>query len=261
MKEQRPDHNLIGKVKKRTFSGVVCEQEVFYHIYPLKSLPDKTAEPRLRFQSAEERAAHRTAMSRKKFVQLVNTNFTPKSYYVTLTFDKENEVHEFDEAWQLLNNYKRRIKDKYPTVKMIYVIGRGKNTNRIHSHLLIDGVPKEVIAEKWGYGKVVDIQNLRVHNFYDGVDHGQDYTALAEYMFSHWTPEQGRHRYRRTRNLKLPEVEDYTEVKRNYSEEHPPKAPKGYKLVDVRITKYGYMYFKYVADTSLLPDRSGRRRC
>ena len=87
------------------------------------------------------------------------------------------------------------------------------------------------------------------------MDHGQDYTGLANYLFDHWTPEQGGHRWRPTKNLRQPEREKPKEIKREYSEHKPPKAPKGYMLVESRATKYGYLYFKYVK----IPDPPRRR--
>jgi len=57
-------------------------------------------------------------------------------------------------------------------------------------------------------------------------------------------------------------VEEATEVKRAYSENKPPKPPKGYKLVSAKITPYGYMNFKYVKseEDETAPLRSGRKR-
>lgn len=260
MKETLPARNYIERVKKRTFSGVVCEQEVFYHTPSLKKLPEKTAEPRLRFRSAEERAQHRLNMSRKRFVQLVNSNFTPAGYYVTLTFDDDHIVYERQDAKKEMDKYIRRLRRKFPSIIAVYVIEKGKNTERIHAHMIIEKAPRDYIVSKWGEG-LTHIKKLREHCFYDGIDHGADYKALAEYMLKHSETRKGKHRYYRVGKLKKPEIEEYTEVKRNYSEEHPPKAPKGYKLVEIRTTRYGYMYFKYVLDSCLLPDRSGRRRC
>ena len=53
-----------------------------------------------------------------------------------------------------------------------------------------------------------------------------------------------------TKNARKPEKEDPTEVhiRGGYSEKRPPRPPKGYKLVEVKTTKYGYQYFKYVAE-------------
>ena len=80
------------------------------------------------------------------------------------------------------------------------------------------------------------------------VDHGRDYTALANYLHSHWRKEFGGHRYKATRNCIRPEPEPATEAVREYSPKHPPVAPRGYILVEARMTKYGYQYYKYVVD-------------
>ena len=120
--------------------------------------------------------------------------------------------------------------------------------------MLSDGITQEYIKKQWIYGSVVRIDHLRAHNFYNGVDHGQDYTGLADYLFDHWEPEQGSHRWKQTRNARQPEKEDATIALRAYSENRPPKAPKGYKLVETRTTQYGYLYFKYV----MIPDRIRR---
>ena len=88
------------------------------------------------------------------------------------------------------------------------------------------------------------------------VDYGQDYTGLADYLFNHWTPEQGGHRWKATRNLRQPEKEAPTLALRTYTEKKAPIAPKGYKLVEARATKWGYIYYKYVRE----PEKPKRRK-
>ncbi|MPN19121.1 hypothetical protein SDC9_166487 [bioreactor metagenome] len=245
----------MQRVKRRTFSGVVCEQEVF-------TVSDrvniKKAEPRERFKTAEEREQHRIGISRRKHTRLFNENFSPRSLYSTLTLDDENEVHEFRDMRRLRDNYVRNLKRAYPDAVIFAYIGRGKNTSRMHLHMVSNDVPEEVIKEKWKYGRIVRIENLREHNYYDGIDHGQDYTGLANYLFDHWTPEQGGHRWKQTKNAKKPERETPKIAIRAYSENKPPIAPKGYILVESRSNKFGYLYYKYVLQP---PKRSRRRKC
>ena len=123
-------------------------------------------------------------------------------------------------------------------------------------HMLVDGVPEELISAKWGKGAVLRIEKLREHNYYDGVDHGQDYTGLANYLFDHWTEDQGGHRYKGTRNLRKPQKDEVKEAKRNYTEDHLPITPKGYVLVDVKANQYGYLYCKYVK----IPEKKSRKK-
>lgn len=234
----------MKRVKRRRFSGVVCEQIVYNVSDRVRDI--KHAKPRLRFKDEAERELHRTMISRRHHASLVNANFSPTSLYSTLTFDMENEVHNFDEARIIRDRYFRRLKYAYPDAVIFIYMGRGKATHRIHFHMISEGVPKEYIYKQWTYGRVERCDNLREHCFYDKQDHGQDYTGLANYCFDHWTPEVGGHRWKMTRNARKPEVEDATECKRDYSEQKPPRAPKGYVLMETKATKYGYLYFKYV---------------
>lgn len=245
----------MQRVKRRTFSGVVCEQEVFTVSARVNI---KKAEPRERFKTDEERAQHRIGISKRKHARLFNENFSPLSLYSTLTLDDENEVHEFRDMKRLRDNYVRNLKRAYPDAVIFAYVGRGKSTRRMHLHMVSNGVPEEVITEKWKYGRIVRIENLREHNYYDGVDHGRDYTGLANYLFDHWTPEQGGHRWKQTMNARKPDREEPKIAIREYSESKPPIAPKGYILVESRSNKFGYLYYKYVLEP---PKRSRRRKC
>lgn len=234
----------MKRVKKRIFSGCVCEQLVF-------NTPDKTdiktvREPRPRFKDKEERIHHRLEISRRNHARLFNENFGPQSLYSTLTFSDEEEVHTFREARRLRDNFIRCLRRKYPDAVIFIYMGRGKHTNRIHFHMVSNGIHAEFIREKWIYGTIVRIEHLREHNYYDGVDRGQDYTGLANYLFFHWTEEQGGHRWKMTKNVRRPEEEPAKEVKQEYSEKKPPRPPKGYILVETKATPYGLLYFKYV---------------
>ena len=160
-------------------------------------------------------------------------------------------MHTFAEARRVRDNYFRRLQRACPDGIIFIYMGRGENTDRIHFHMLTHGIPREVIRGKWGQGAVDRIVELREHNYYkqpDGSkkDFGADFTGLANYLIGHWTPEQGGHRYKCTRNARVPQPEKPKEVKRDYSAKHPPRAPKGYELVAVEGNQYGYWWFKYV---------------
>lgn len=234
-------------VKVRIFSGTVCEQIVF-------SMPDdepvtKDTKPKKpRFNSDEERQKYNTEKSKRHFVRLVNTNFGPTSWYCTLTLDQEHEIHDFPTAKRELNNFIRRLRRKYPDARSVAVMGRGKSTHRIHFHIIVEGVPETFIREKWDGGEIVRIEHLKENVRYNGVDHGQDYTGLAVYLFNHWTEEQGAKHWTATGNLLKPEHEKPTPVRRHYSETKPPRAPKGYVFVEGKATQYGFLYYKYVRE-------------
>jgi hypothetical protein len=234
----------MQRVKRKTYSGVICEQEVYF----TRSKDVKSSRPpRPRFADEGERAAHREAMARRKFVRMVNANFSPSSLYGTLTFDDAHELHDFADARRVRDNFVRRLRYAFPNAVICVVMGRGGLTSRIHFHTITEGIPADEIAKRWPYGEIKRIEPLREHCTYDGVDHGPDYTGLANYLFDHWTPEQGGHHYYITRNAREPDVREAEPCKRVYTEDKPP-VMRGYTLVETRSNSYGYIYYKFVKE-------------
>lgn len=249
--------DIVRKVKKRIFSGAVLEQITFGVSDRVRNIADAKP-PRPRFKDDSERDAHKAGISRRLNAQIVNENFSPTSLYSTLTFDVENEVHTFLEARQIRRNIVRVLKRKCPDAVIYVVMGRGKSTHRIHFHIITEGLPADLIKEKWKYGTVVRTDHLREHNYYDGKDQGQDYTGLANYLWEHWTPEQGGHRWFITKNARRPDIEPAEDTDEDYSPSNPPEAPEGYELVETKQTPYGCCYFKYVKIKR--PRRKRKRR-
>lgn len=245
-------------VKRRIYSGPVIEQLVYNVPDPVEI---QSYEPdtrlRVRFHSPEERAAFNREISRRQHFRNFMANFSPTSLYSTLTFDDEHEVHTFKEAKRIRNNIRRVFQTACPDAVFFIYMGRGKSTERIHFHMVSEGLPMEIITSKWKYGMVTRCVNLRKHNYYNGKDHGVDYTGLANYLFNHWTTEVGGHRWFQTKNARKPEKEKAKEVhiRGGYSEKRAPRCPKGYTLVETKATKYGYFYYKYVR---IIPEKKAK---
>ena len=250
----------IKTMKKRIFSGAICKQLVYNVPNGVRDFnsydPEKPR--RKRFKDESEYEAFKKKISLRNFIRAFHANFSAGDLYSTLTFDNDWEVHTFEEAKRIRKNYVRALQRKYPDAVIFLVMGRGKGTDRIHFHMVSSGIPQEFVTEKWKYGTVKRFSPLREHNWYGGVDHGQDYTGICIYLFDHWTEEVGGHRWFQTKNAKQPEEEKPTEVRISggYSEKRPPVAPKGYKLVETKATRYGYLYFKYVA----VPQKEPRKK-
>lgn len=238
------------QIMKCIYSGVVCETLV-YEI-PANANPATAKLPQPKAQSEEERLRHLLGISRRHHTQLCNTNWNPEYLFCTLTFDDIHLPSDFTEAKRIAVNYKRRLKYAYPDAVIFLYLGRGRKTNRIHLHMVCYGVPEDVIHNKWKDGEIGNIEPLQEHNEYNGVDHGQDYTGLANYLFDHWTPEQGGRHWSNTKNARQPEEEKTVEVEIKYSIQNPPPTPKGYILVECRETEYGLLYCKSVRN----PDES-----
>lgn len=254
----------MPRMKRVTVSGDVLEQEIFCVAPNTKNL--KGAEPKpLTERTEEEKEEYNRKQSLKRFIRIVNTNFGPPAYYVTNTFDDEHLPQDFKGARRALDNYFRRLQYAFPDMVGVAVMGRGKRHGRIHIHCIISGVDEKTIREKWTQGAIVRAEHLRKHNFYDGVDHGRDYTALATYLFNHWTAEQGGgKRWRQTKTIQQPDKKKPTIPKRRYSVDKPPKTPKGYILVEKRESKHymgGYLYFKYVKIPPPTPGDDMKMQC
>jgi len=232
------------RLRRDLQSGSVLEIEIFPVSNRTKDI-DKV-KPKLQTMSQEERDRHKHLISRRLFIRKFNHNFSPSSLYTTLTLNNEYEVHTFSEAKKLLDNYINRLIYLYPDAKVMAVMGRGKKTNRIHFHIVSDGISAIAIRSRWVEGDVVRIESLREDNYYNGKNHGRDYTGLAGYLFDHWTPEQGTRKYRETRKtIEKPKPETEQTEKKHYLKK-PPSVPKGYKIVEARAGQYGYLYFKAV---------------
>ncbi len=239
----------MPRMKRVTVSGAVLEQEVFNVAPNTKNLKNVMPKPLIE-RTEQEKEEYNIKQSLKRFIRIVNTNFDPHAYYVTLTFDDAHLPQDFKQARRKRDNYIRRLQYAFPGLVAVAVMGRGRRSGRIHIHCIISGADEKTIRKKWTEGKVVRIEPLREHNYYNGVDHGHDYTALATYLFKHWTPEQGKgRRWKPTKTLKQPERKKPTFPKRWYSLDKPPITPKGYILVEKRESGHylgGYLCFKYV---------------
>lgn len=232
------------QVMKCIYSGAVCETYVFQ--VPANVDPATAKLPQPKPISEEERLRHLLGISRRHHTQLCNANWTPDYLFCTLTFDDDHLPSDLKEAKRIAVNYRRRLKYAYPDAVIFTYLGRGRKTNRIHIHIVCYGIPEDKIREKWKCGDIDKIEPLRKDNYYNGVNHGQDYTELANYLFDHWSPEQGGRHWSNTKNVRQPEIEKTVEVERKYSVQNPPEPPKGYILVECRETEYGLLYCKYV---------------
>ena len=231
-------------VKRRIFAGNVCEQ-YYYNIPDQVRDPDKY-EKKPRFASEKERKDFNWKLIANRHRRKFLATFDTSSLYGTLTFDQENECQYFQDAKRLARNLMKSLRRKFKDSVIWIYTGRGKTTSRIHLHFVSKGIPKEEILKRWPYGSIVKVETLRKHNKYDGLDHGTDWTGLADYLINHWTEEVGGRAWMQSGKASEPDREKPTECLRTYSIAKPPKAPKGYTLVESKATKYGYMWFKYV---------------
>ncbi|MDE5992717.1 MAG: hypothetical protein K2G87_06665, partial [Oscillospiraceae bacterium] len=165
------------------------------------------------------------------------------------------------------DNYIRRLRYSNPHAKIVAVTGYGSRSGRLHHHLIVSGVSEGDLLGKWLLGDIAKVEHLRKDNYYNGVNHGEDFTALAIYLHQHTPTARKGKRWKQTKNIQQPLQEKAKRVKRVYSAERPPKAPKGFMFVEARTSDYyksGYVYFKYVREVqeplNIQPNFSNRKQ-
>lgn len=114
-----------------------------------------------------EKQRHReTAISRqrKRIRQLVNTNMTERSSFLTLTFS-ENLLDE-TKAKREMAKFFMRLKYHYPAVKHDYLaVWERQKRGAVHFHIILFDVPKiplRALNKIWGHGyvKINKINNV-----------------------------------------------------------------------------------------------------
>lgn len=241
---------MTSRYLKRVYSGAVLEMEIYIASdgnAPKPGIDRKTV------RTEEEKQEYNRRKSEKHFIRIVNTNFSSSDYYVTATYNNERLPASYEAAANNLDNYVRRLRRNNPNAKIIAVTGCGRKSGRLHHHLIISGVSESDIISKWNGGEIVRAEHLRAHNYYSGVDHGEDFTALSVYLHAHTPTDVKGRRWKQTKSIQQPKEEKPKKIKRVYSESKPPKAPQGFEFVEVYTSEYfggGYMRFKYVRITN-----------
>jgi len=223
-------------MEKQTVSGDLLEVDRYYAARDGRRIPrNKNIGESSQYQNdLNNRNAQR------KIVQLINTNFSRKQgdVFVTLTYkeppeDEATAKREFGKFTRKTRAYRRENE----LLELRY-INITENQGQWHHHIIMNGLPLDVITKLWGRGRVtVSI----LDNTYTFVD-------LAKYLIK---PEkkakkkpdkengqeddnakEPRRKFARrwscSKNLKKPEVTKKI-IKRVTKSE--PKAPKGYRLL------------------------------
>lgn len=167
----------------------------------------------------------------KKLKRLLNANFGPEDFHITLTYcpeerpDKEG-AHKCMKSF--LGKMKRRYGKRGTEIKYIAVTEyKGKN---IHHHIVMNGYLGEgentitLVRECWKCGRARFVP----------LEENGEYIRLAEYLVKETRNSfrekngPGKQRYTRSRNLIVPKEE--VKVMQAKAWKSEPKPPKGYYI-------------------------------
>ena len=210
-------------IEKVTRAGrtVLYERSYSSHIHP----PGATRSEKMKdTKESQKKINLRKAIT--ELTILMNANFVPGDYHITLTYERDKRAETVEEAKRdrkiFLDRLRRRMKKEKEICKYIVVTEVGVR-GALHHHMVINQVPVEWIRHAWKQGRI-DIRPLD--------DTGQ-YSKLAEY-FAKYTIRfrelggKGR-AWTRSKNLFRPETKKKIVKNRGYFREEPGTR-KGYWL-------------------------------
>lgn len=204
MRTNKARETNTGKYRqKRYYCGDYHEIEIF--IRP----PEQKAMKRAKRK--KETTPARKALNEKKaqnhYVRVANLNFGKEDFSLELTFAPGNLPKTIKASEQETANYIRRCKREVEKrhgkkaaqkIKYMYVVSnRDEEGNKVrkHVHVLISGVDRDILKEKWTAGRI-NIDDLQPDE--NGIE------GKARYMIKQ--AGSGKKRWIGSRNLKKPEV-------------------------------------------------------
>ncbi|MGN2369285.1 rolling circle replication-associated protein [Clostridium cagae] len=205
----RIDNNYVY-IRQTIISGEVVESEM----YPVWKCHNDVPRKRTGNESREAQKKLNKKNSRKNVVRLINANFNNGDLYITLTY-KNGYLPDEKRARKDMRNYLARIKrwrkrnGITEPLKYIYSIGFENNPNskkvRIHHHLIINSMDRNIIEELWGLGRA-SASKLQADDF--------KFEGVGRYIAN-----QGPERIAYSKNLKKPIIrKDRTTLTRRKAE-------------------------------------------
>lgn len=197
----------VGRYRYMTRRTLAGEMQ-YIEIYPVYGPDKRKAVRAARAQATPEQIARANQRAReRRLAMLLDTNFGPRDYFVTLTYahDVTREL-----AQQDVRNFLRRvgrIRDRRGLDKQRYIYcledsdGEGGRV-RTHIHLVISGgLTREELEQIWGMGYA---NALRLQPDSRGLE------GLAKYLLkaqgNRTRSQSGRRSWSSSRNLEQPQV-------------------------------------------------------
>lgn len=267
--ERLRDKNISKYRVKTIKSGPMLECEIYP--IPHKSMNGKRAKKEKALRLAQSYLNDKNA--KKHLVRLINTNFTKKDIWITLTYQDSRLPADLDQAKKDMTNYIRRLKryakkHNYPDIKYVYVTeyrdADSKKKKRVHHHMVINFPDRDVAEELWNGGGRTQTRRLQPDDF--------GFEGLARYIAKDKS-ETTIKRYTPSRNLKQPKITiaDSKVTRRraekiatdeNMAHETFEKLYPGYNYKDMQVKYSPYVSgaYIYVRMNQIEPKKERRRK-
>lgn len=246
--ESLRNENIFSYKVKTIKSGNMLEHE----IYPLWRGKGEISRAKKAKESKKAQKNLNDKNTKKNIIRKINANFTDEDLIAHLTYkglapNEEQARKDIKNFIASLRRYRR--KHGLPELKYIYVIefdDEEGSKKRIHHHILINDMDREIVESLWKKG-YVNTKRLQPNEF--GLE------GLARYITK---DPKGKKRWCASKNLKGPDisVNSYREFSRRQVEKIAKgkvdpetkfeKFSKGYKFNDLKVTYSDFVSGAYL---------------
>lgn len=172
----------------------------------------------------------------KELTRLMNSNFHPGDWHITLTYDDEAPSEQ--EAKKELRNFIRRMGREFEKAgrEFKWIAVTEYKNHRIHHHIVMSFCDAQTIRRQWKRGIVR----------FTALDRSRNYKRLAEYFIKETTKtmrepgNETKKRWTSSRNLTRPIVK--REIVQARAMHEQPKAFKGYQIDEDSIRRYEHPF-------------------
>ena len=196
-------------------------------------------------------------LAKRQLTRLINANFVPDDWWITLTYERENRPETKEAAKVIFNKFMRRLRREYR--KAGYELKALKRTaygerGALHHHLIVNqGVPTRTITRLW---REVSGASSSAHPpYYVPLYPNGEFSSLASYLVEQLDISEDEYCERKwtgTRNLTKPEPESVRDIPEIKWQE-PPEPREGY-VIDTFSIKAGtnevtgrpYLFYRMV---------------
>ena len=226
--------------KKTKVRNKVYVEKVYSARYGKNTIPgpkEKKTKDKVKSQQQRERV--------KKLNWLLEENFEPGDWHITLTFAKDQRTTDQKKLQEIKKEFMKEMRKIYRTAgkELKYICVQEHLKTTVHYHMVINDIPDlhKKLPKIWRKGR------MYMEPLYESEC---GFKQLASYLLKEKADgkkQKGAMSYTRSRNLTVPETK--VRVIRNVRWKKYPKPPRGYEIdphsVKEYVDKFGYLKQTY----------------
>lgn len=212
---------------KEIIAGNQLEIEIYPEFIKVEDIPEGG---RIKKDNSAAQRKLNDKNSRKYLERLINENFNRDGIWITLTYSRENEPVDIEEAKKNMQNYIKRLRYRrrklgLPEIKYVYVIEYSPECKiRFHHHLVMDGeLDQDTVEKTWKLGKRNETRRLEPDEY--------GLTGMAKYITKEQHRNKGEKRWSCSTNLRKPKI-------RKVHSKRPTAKQGTYKTIEKYVNRF-----------------------